>query len=230
MQVHDELVFEVPQAEIEWARERDPGADGRRRAASGAAGGRSGRRAELGQGALKALGRAIGNAGAPSALRAAQRGVIDKARVRSRGPSAPRGRGIGECRAGTVEARAGGGRARGGETARRRLQRRRRAGGCACMHCRRCAAVGRRVRIGAAAREHRRGNGGECCEAAQQDVARRSGGHGVVVRSRSNDGRHCTRRNAFTCRGSRRCVSMGNSDFMSWRCHTAPSKRHARAG
>ena len=31
MQVHDELVFEVPDAELDWARETVPRGDGRRR-------------------------------------------------------------------------------------------------------------------------------------------------------------------------------------------------------
>jgi hypothetical protein len=52
MQVHDELVFEVPEADVDWVKLRDPPPDGRRGRAQGAAAGRSGRGAELGQGAL----------------------------------------------------------------------------------------------------------------------------------------------------------------------------------
>jgi len=35
MQVHDELVFEVPQDEVDWVRYRDPKPDGRRSRAQG---------------------------------------------------------------------------------------------------------------------------------------------------------------------------------------------------
>ncbi len=48
MQVHDELVFEVPEDELEWAKSAVPRADVGRGAAGGAAAGRGGRRRELG--------------------------------------------------------------------------------------------------------------------------------------------------------------------------------------
>ncbi len=53
MQVHDELVLEVPEGELDTAEDEAAGADGRRGRAGGAAGGRRGRGAELGAGALK---------------------------------------------------------------------------------------------------------------------------------------------------------------------------------
>ena len=53
MQVHDELVLEVPEAELDWARDGRAAPDGRRGAAEGAAAGRGGRGAELGRGALR---------------------------------------------------------------------------------------------------------------------------------------------------------------------------------
>jgi DNA polymerase-1 len=52
MQVHDELVFEVPESEVDWLQDPHPAPDGRRGAAEGAAAGRGGRGAELGRGAL----------------------------------------------------------------------------------------------------------------------------------------------------------------------------------
>jgi hypothetical protein len=53
MQVHDELVFEVPDGGSRLAENRDPAPDGRRGRTEGAAAGRSGCGAELGQGALR---------------------------------------------------------------------------------------------------------------------------------------------------------------------------------
>jgi DNA polymerase-1 len=53
MQVHDELVLEVPDAEVAWAREAIPRADGRRGAVARAAAGRGGCRGELGPGPLR---------------------------------------------------------------------------------------------------------------------------------------------------------------------------------
>ena len=52
MQVHDELVLEVPDAELSEVRARLPRADDRRGQPGGAAGRRRRRRAELGAGAL----------------------------------------------------------------------------------------------------------------------------------------------------------------------------------
>ncbi len=52
MQVHDELVFEVPEAEVEWVRTEIPRLMAGVADAEGAAAGRDRRRAQLGQGAL----------------------------------------------------------------------------------------------------------------------------------------------------------------------------------
>jgi DNA polymerase-1 len=52
MQVHDELVFEVPEGEVDWLQNRDPASDGGGGSAQGALAGRGGRGPELGQGAL----------------------------------------------------------------------------------------------------------------------------------------------------------------------------------
>ncbi len=62
MQVHDELVFEVPEAELDWAREAVPKADGIGGRAEGAAAGRGGGGPELGPGPLRDQARLAGAA------------------------------------------------------------------------------------------------------------------------------------------------------------------------
>jgi len=58
MQVHDELVFEVPEDEVDWIKAERPATDGGRRRAARAAPGPNRRRRELGEGALNAPQRA----------------------------------------------------------------------------------------------------------------------------------------------------------------------------